>query len=137
MKGTCEPGKNIQPPLSIRWDTEEGKMITEVTGQDFDEEVLKSDVPVFACFTTPPCGSCFALCLAVEDLAREYEGRIKFVRIDVENEPELAAVYHILPLPAVLLFQDSEPVKKLLGFQYKGPLRDLLDRLIAGSEHTS
>ena len=112
-------------------------MIAEVTGQDFDEEVLKSEVPVFACFTTTSCGSCFALCLVVEDLAREYEGRIKFVSIDIEKEPELVARYHILPLPAVVLFWDSEPVKKLLGFQYKGSLRDLLDRLVAGSEHPS
>jgi len=106
-------------------------MVTEITGQDFDEEVLKSDLPVFACFTDSRCGSCFALCLVVEDLAKEYDGRIKFVRIDVEKEPELATRYHILPLPAVLIFQGSEPVKKLLGFHYKGSLRDLLDRLIA------
>ena len=105
-------------------------MIAEITGQDFDEEVLRADLPVFACFTNAQCGSCFALCLVVEDLARHYEGRIKFVGIDVEKEPELAARYHILPLPSVVLFRDSEPVKKLLGFQYKGSLRDLLDTLI-------
>ena len=109
-------------------------MITEITGKDFDKEVLKSDLPVFACFTTPQCGSCFALCLVVEDLAREYEGRIKFVRIDVEKAPELAAKYHILPLPAVVLFRDSELVEKILGFRYKGPLRNLLDALIAGRD---
>lgn len=105
-------------------------MITDITGQDFEEQVLKSDLPVFACFTTSQCGSCFALCLVTDDLAKEYEGRIKFVRIDVEEEPELAARHHILPLPAVVLFQDSEPVKKLLGFQDKWALRDLLNRLI-------
>jgi thioredoxin 1 len=77
-----------------------GMMITEITGQDFDEEVLKSALLVFACFTASRCGSCFALCLVVEALAKEYEGRIKFVLIDAEKEPELAARYHILPLPA-------------------------------------
>jgi len=111
-------------------------MIAEITGQDFDGEVLKSDVPVFACFTNSPCGSCFALCLVVEDLAKEYDRRIKFIRIDVEKEPELAARYHIFPLPAVLLFRDSEPVRKVLGFQYKGSLRHLLDSVIAGSEES-
>ena len=105
-------------------------MTIEITGQDFDEEVLKSDLSVFACFTTSQCGSCFALCLVVEDLAKEYEGRMRFITIDVEKEPELAAMYHILPLPAVVVFKDSEPVKRLLGFQYKGTLRELLDKLI-------
>ena len=64
-------------------------MITRVTGQDFEDKVLKSDLPVFACFTTSWCRSCFALCLVTEDLAKEYEGRIKFVEIDAEDAPEL------------------------------------------------
>lgn len=109
-------------------------MVIEITGQDFGEEVLKSHLPVFACFTTPQCGSCFALCLVIEDLAMEYEGRIKFVRIDIEEEPELATKYNIIPLPAVVLFRDSEPMKKVLGFRHKGPLRDLLDALIGERE---
>jgi thioredoxin 1 len=107
-------------------------MVTKITGQDFDEEVLKSDLPVFACFTTSRCGSCFALCLVVEDLAKEYEGRMKFVIIDAEKEPELAAKYHILPLPAVVFFRGSEPVAKLLGFQDKWSLRNRLDKLLQG-----
>jgi len=111
-------------------------MIAEITGQEFDEEVLKSDLPVFACFTTPSCGSCFALSLVMEDLAKEYERRIKFVRIDVEKDSELAARYNILPLPAALLFRGSEPVKKLLGFHYKGSVRHLLDSVITGTEHS-
>ena len=107
-------------------------MVTEITGQNFDEEVLKSDLPVFACFTTSQCGSCFALRLVVEDLAKEYEGRIKFVIIDAEKEPELAARYHIRPLPAVVLFRGSEPVAKLLGFEDKWPLRNRLDKFLQG-----
>jgi len=109
-------------------------MITEVVSQDFDEEVLNSDIPVFACFTTSQCGSCFALCLVMEDLAKEYDRRMKFVRIDVEKEPELAAMYNILPLPAMLIFRESEPVMRALGFQYKGSLRDLLDNVLVGGE---
>ena len=109
-------------------------MITEIEGHDFDEEVLNSDIPVFTCFTTSQCGSCFALCLVLDDLAKQYEGRIKFVMINVETEPQLATKYNIIPLPAMLLFRDSEPVMRSLGFQYKSSLRDLLDSAIAGSE---
>ena len=109
-------------------------MITEITGHDFEEEVVQCDIPVFACFTRSECGSCFALHLVTESLAREYEGRVKFVRIDVEQEPELAAKYRIIPLPAMILFRDSEPVKRLLGFQERWVLGDLLDMLTAKKE---
>ena len=112
-------------------------MIIAVTGRDFEDEVVKSALPVFACFMTSQCGACFALCLVTEYLAEEYEGRIKFVRIDAQEEPELAARYNILPLPAVLLFQHGEPVKKLGGFQSKAYLRNSLDALIAENEHAS
>ena len=93
--------------------------------------MLQYDIPVFACFTKFECGSCFALHLVTEVLAKEYEGRVKFVRIDVEKEPEPAAEYRIIPLPAVIVFRDAEPVKKVLGFQERWALRDLLDTLTA------
>ena len=108
----------------------------EITGRDFDNEVLESELPVFACFTASPCGACFALCLVTEDLTEEYEGRIKFVKIDVEKEPDLAARYNILPLPALLLFQHGKPVKKLGGFQSKAYLKKSLNALIAKNEHS-
>lgn len=111
-------------------------MVQEITGSDFDREVLQSDIPVFACFTTAVCGTCFALCLVIEDLSREYESRMKFGKIDVEKEPELAARYDILPLPAVVLFRNGEPVKKLGGFHSRAYLSDSLNALIAGSEQS-
>lgn len=112
-------------------------MILEITGKDFELEVLKSELLVFACFTASWCRSCFPLCLEVEAIAKEYDQMVKFVRIDAENEPELMAKYHILPLPAVLLFQDSEPIKKLLGFHYKQSLKQMLNSVIAGGKHSS
>ena len=111
-------------------------MISEITGQDFDKEVLKSDLPVFVCFTTSRCGSCFALCLVVEDLAKEYDGRIRFVMIDVEKEPQLAARYNILPLPAVLVFQHGKSLKELGGFQSRAHLKNVLNALTAENEHS-
>jgi len=111
-----------------------GKMLTEVTEQNFDEEVLNSDLPVFACFTTSWCSSCFPTCFVADELANQYEGRIKFVRIDKEKVPEISAEYHITVVPSVILFQDSQMIKKLLGYQEERALRDMLDALVAGSE---
>ena len=111
-------------------------MVTELTRRNFDRVVLKSDIPVFACFSTSSCGSCFALCLVVADLAEEYSGRVKFVMINVEKEPQLAARYNILPLPAVLLFHHGKPVKEMGGFQYKAHIRKMLDKVIAKNKHS-
>ena len=62
-----------------------GKVLTEITKQNFEEEVLNSDLPVFACFTTSWCRSCFPACFVADGLANRYEGQIKFVRIDKKS----------------------------------------------------
>ena len=111
-----------------------GKMLTEVTEQNFDEEVLNSDLPVFACFTTSWCRPCFPTCFVADELANRYEGRIKFVRIDKEKVPEISDEYHITVVPSIILFQDSQMTKKLLGYHKEEALRDLLDALSAGGE---
>ena len=110
-------------------------MIIQITGEEFDREVLESDIPVFVCFTATSCGSCFALCVVVEILASEYRDRIKFVMIDTEKEPEVAEKRGISPLPAVLLFQQGKPEKKLVGFHSKGHLMGQLDALLEREKH--
>jgi len=111
-----------------------GKMLTEVTEQNFDEEVLNSKLPVFACFTTSWCRSCFPTCFVADGLANRYEGQIKFVRIDKEKVPEIADEYYITVVPSVILFQDSQMIKKLLGYQEERALMNLLDALLTGDE---
>jgi len=109
-------------------------MLTKVTEQNFDEEVLNSDISVFVCFTTSWCHACFPTCFVADELVNRYEGRIKFVRIDKEKVPEISDEYHITVVPSIILFQDSQMIKKLLGYQEKVALRDLLDALLAGVE---
>jgi thioredoxin 1 len=100
-----------------------GQAITQITSKDFEAEVLQSDIPVFVCFTTSHCRSCFAFCLVVEDLTSEYQGRAKFVMIDAEKEPQVAESHGVCPLPIVLLFRNGKVRKKLVGFHRKGLLR--------------
>jgi len=111
-----------------------GKMLTEVTEQNFDEEVLNSGLPVFACFTTSWCRACFPTCLVADELVNRYEGRIKFVRIDKEKVTEISDEYHITVVPSIILFQDSQMTKKLLGYHEERALRDMLDALLAEDE---
>jgi thioredoxin 1 len=98
----------------------------EVTERDFDKEVLDCKLPVFACFTTKWCHSCYPTCLFANELVREYSGSVKFVRLDMEKSPDISERYHIITVPTIILFQDSQPVKKLLGFQDRTSLQLLL-----------
>ena len=104
----------------------------EITERDFDKEVLECDLPVFTCFTTQWCGHCFPTCLVADELINRYDGRLKFVRIDKEKAPEISDEYHITVVPSIIIFEDSRIIKKLVGYQDKLFLRDLLDSLLEG-----
>jgi thioredoxin 1 len=108
----------------------------EVTERDFDKEVLESELPVFTCFTARWCHTCYPTCLLADELVKEYEGRVKFVRVDIEQSSQIAEQYHIIPIPTILLFQDSQPVRKLVGFQEFSSLKALLDSAIAENDAT-
>jgi thioredoxin 1 len=114
-----------------------GKMLTEVTEQNFEEEVLNSALPVFACFTTSWCRACFPTCLVADELVNRYEGRIKFVRIDQEKAPEISDEYHITVVPSIILFQDSQIAKRLLGYQDHFSLKDALDSVVVEEERSA
>jgi thioredoxin 1 len=105
---------------------ESGAMV-EITERNFDNEVLECELPVFACFTTQWCHSCYPTCLFADQLVREYDGHVKFVKLDTEKCSNIAERYHVIAVPTILIFQNAQPVKKLLGFQDRGSLRPLLD----------
>jgi thioredoxin-like negative regulator of GroEL len=108
------------------------KIMIEINEQDFGKEVLECEQPVFACFTTSWCGHCFPTCLIAAELENRYDGRLKFVRIDKEKAPKISDEYSITVVPSIILFQDSQEITRLLGYQDKLALRDLLDSLLAG-----
>jgi thioredoxin 1 len=108
----------------------------EITERDFDKEVLECELPVFACFTARWCHTCYPTCLFADELVKESGGSVKFVRVDTEGNPEASDWYHITVVPTILLFKDSQPVEKLLGFQDRNSLRRLLGNIIAKESGT-
>jgi thioredoxin 1 len=106
----------------------------EIDERDFDKEVLGCKLPVFTCFTTKWCHSCYPTCLFGDELANEYEGRVKFVKIDVEKIPHVSAGYRIIAVPTILIFKDAQPVKTLLGIQDRSSLRALLNSVTNESD---
>ena len=110
--------------------------MTEITERNFDKEVLECQLPVFACFITRWCRSCYATCLFADQLVEKYDGRVKFVKVDVGEIPHVIAGYRISAVPTILIFKDSQPVKKLLGFQNRSSLRRLLSSVTDENETT-
>ena len=102
-----------------------------VTDSDFDQEVLQADTPVLVDFWAEWCGPCHQLDPIVAALAEEYDGRIKFVKIDTEENFDTSVRYGILSLPALLVFKDGEQVEAITGLRPKDDLKRSLDKALA------
>ena len=105
--------------------------MVDITDEDFNKEVLECELPVFACFKTSWCGHCFPTCPVADELVERYDGQVKFVTIDKEGAPEISDEYHITVVSSIILLQDSQIMKKLLGYQDKAALKNLPDSILA------
>ncbi|HWU11897.1 MAG TPA: thioredoxin [Streptomyces sp.] len=99
---------------------------TEVTDATFDAEVLGAGLPVLVEFTADWCGPCRQLVPVLGAIAREEAGRVKIVQLDVDHNPETTSRYAVLSTPTLMVFQDGEPVKSMVGAR---PKRRLLQEL--------
>ena len=98
-----------------------------ITNKNFEEEVVKSEVPVLIDFWATWCGPCRMIAPEVEALADEYDGRIKVGKVNVDVEEELAVKYRVSSIPTLMLFEHGEPVKKVVGYRTKDALVDALE----------
>ena len=90
-------------------------MVTEVADENFDSEVLKSTVPAVVDFWAPWCGPCFMIDPIMEKLAKQYDSRVKFCRLNIDENPRTAMKYQIMSIPLVMLFKHGEQVDSCLG----------------------
>jgi thioredoxin 1 len=105
-------------------------MVSEITDQDFDTEVTKSKIPVVVDFWAPWCGPCRALAPITEKLATAYEGKVKFCKINVDNNPNMAAKYRVMSIPLVLMFKDGSQKDSSLGLVSETMLQSKIKALI-------
>jgi thioredoxin 1 len=101
-----------------------------LSSAQFEEKVLKSDIPVLIDFWAPWCGPCKAIGPTIEQLATEYDGKAKIFKVDVDENPDLAAQYNIMSIPALLVFKDGKEAGKIVGHAAKPKIADLIDRAL-------
>lgn len=94
----------------------------KLTAENFETEVIKSDMPVLVDFWAEWCGPCKMIAPIVEEIAEEYEGKIKVAKLNIDEEMAIAVKYGIVSIPTILLFENGEIVKKSVGFAPKDEL---------------
>ena len=99
----------------------------QITERIFDDEVLRSPVPVLADFWAAWCGPCRMIAPIVEELAREYEGRLKVAKINVDENRDLASRYGIMSIQTLAIFKDGQLVNRIVGYASKLELQERID----------
>lgn len=101
----------------------------ELTSENFEKEVLKSDVPVLVDFWAPWCGPCQMMAPVLDDLSEELDGKLKIGKLDTEvpKNQMLAMTYQIQSIPNMKLFKNGKVVKEFIGFRPKGTLKPELE----------
>lgn len=89
--------------------------ILEISDSQFDSEVLKSDKPVIVDFWAPWCGPCRMIAPRLEEIATEYDGKVKVVKINVDDNQEWAGKFGVMSIPTVMLFRDGQNAAQVIG----------------------
>jgi len=105
--------------------------IVNATESTFKDEVLQSGTPVLVDFWAEWCGPCKMLSPVLDELAGEYNGKVKIAKVNVDQNPNLASEYRVISIPMLLFFKNGQVTEQLLGFKSKKDLKASLDRVAA------
>ena len=104
--------------------------VSEISDADFENEVFKSDVPVLVDFWAPWCGPCKNIAPLIEELAGEFDGKIKVVKVNVDDHKDAARQYNVRGIPNLVLFKGGELTDQIVGAVAKSELVDAINKVV-------
>ena len=104
--------------------------VLSVTDNNFEQEVIKSELPVLVDFWAPWCGPCKAVSPVIDDLSKEFEGRLKVVKLNTDDNPKTAQAYSIKGIPSLFLFKGGQVVEQVVGAVPKSTLANAVNKHI-------
>ncbi|MBD2138614.1 thioredoxin [Anabaena sp. FACHB-1237] len=105
--------------------------VISVTDSNFPQEVLSSEVPVLVDFWAPWCGPCRMVAPVVEEIAVQYVGQLKVVKVNTDENPQIASQYGIRSIPTLMIFKDGEKVDMVVGAVPKSTLSNTLEKYVS------
>jgi thioredoxin 1 len=105
-------------------------MVIEISDQNFEAEVIKSTLPVLVDLWAPWCRPCLMVAPVIDKLAEKYNGRVKFCRINVDENPQTAAKYRIMSIPTLMFFKGGKVVDTVIGAVPEQALQPKLEALL-------
>ena len=121
MSGDRPPGEKEEETVAD---------VQQVSDESFDLEVLKSDLPVLIDFWAPWCGPCRAIAPVVEELATEYAGRLKVVKMNVDDNPQTPSRYGVRGIPNLIVFKRGEVKEQIIGAVPKAQLVKAVNQVV-------
>ena len=105
-------------------------MATEINDSSFKSEVTDSQMPVLVDFWAPWCGPCRMVAPVLEELAKEYEGKVKVVKLNIDENQGTATEYGVRSIPTLILFKDGKECERMIGVQSKDNLKQMIDKVL-------
>ena len=102
--------------------------VHEISDASFENDVVKSETPVFVDFWAPWCGPCRAVAPIVEELASQYQGKLKVAKMNVDDSPEVAQKFMVTSIPTFILFKNGQAADRTMGAMPKGQFQRFIER---------